>query len=98
MPQVEEPTPQLDAGSTTASSGTPHMGPMDNVMQDLLVRWHRTQGDNGLWQASTGQGRLWPAVAAETAWVSSASGLWRPGNRFGCKGEGRSGGAEAVTP
>ena len=26
---------------------------MDNVMQDLLIRWHRMQGDNTLWQAGT---------------------------------------------
>ena len=35
-------------------TGALHMGhAMDNVMQDLLVRWHRMQGDNTLWQAGT---------------------------------------------
>ncbi len=33
-------------------TGALHMGhAMDNVMQDLLIRWHRMQGDNTLWQA-----------------------------------------------
>ena len=33
-------------------TGALHMGhAMDNVMQDLLIRWHRMQGDNSLWQA-----------------------------------------------
>ena len=32
-------------------TGALHMGhAMDNVMQDLLTRWHRMQGDNALWQ------------------------------------------------
>ncbi|MBL9079427.1 MAG: valine--tRNA ligase [Planctomycetes bacterium] len=32
-------------------TGALHMGhAMDNVMQDLLTRWHRMQGDNTLWQ------------------------------------------------
>ena len=31
-----------------------HMGhAMNNVMQDLLIRWHRMLGDNTLWQAGT---------------------------------------------
>jgi valyl-tRNA synthetase len=35
-------------------TGALHMGhAMDNVMQDLLVRWHRMQGDNTLWMAGT---------------------------------------------
>lgn len=35
-------------------TGALHMGhAMDNVMQDLLVRWHRMQGDNTLWQPGT---------------------------------------------
>ncbi|MBX3465100.1 MAG: valine--tRNA ligase, partial [Planctomycetes bacterium] len=35
-------------------TGALHMGhAMDNVMQDLLIRWHRMQGDNTLWQAGT---------------------------------------------
>ncbi|MCB9175538.1 MAG: valine--tRNA ligase [Caldilineae bacterium] len=35
-------------------TGALHMGhAMDNVMQDLLVRWHRMQGDNSLWMPGT---------------------------------------------
>ena len=35
-------------------TGALHMGhAIDNVMQDLLVRWHRMQGDNSLWMAGT---------------------------------------------
>ena len=35
-------------------TGALHMGhAMDNVMQDLLIRWHRMQGHNALWQAGT---------------------------------------------
>ncbi|MCB9886883.1 MAG: valine--tRNA ligase [Planctomycetes bacterium] len=35
-------------------TGALHMGhAMDNVMQDLLIRWHRMQGDNTLWQCGT---------------------------------------------
>ncbi|GAB4151225.1 MAG: valine--tRNA ligase [Planctomycetota bacterium] len=35
-------------------TGALHMGhAMDNVMQDLLVRWHRMKGDNTLWMAGT---------------------------------------------
>ena len=35
-------------------TGALHMGhAMDNVMQDLLIRWHRMQGDNTLWMAGT---------------------------------------------
>ena len=35
-------------------TGSLHMGhAMDNVMQDMLTRWHRMQGDNTLWMAGT---------------------------------------------
>lgn len=35
-------------------TGALHMGhAMDNVMQDLLIRWHRMSGDNSLWQPGT---------------------------------------------
>ena len=35
-------------------TGALHMGhAMDNVMQDLLIRWHRMIGDNTLWQPGT---------------------------------------------
>ena len=35
-------------------TGALHRGhAMDNVMQDLLIRWHRMRGDNTLWQAGT---------------------------------------------
>ena len=35
-------------------TGALHMGhAMDNVMQDLLIRWHRMMGQNTLWMAGT---------------------------------------------
>jgi valyl-tRNA synthetase len=35
-------------------TGALHMGhAMNNMMQDVLVRWHRMQGDNTLWQPGT---------------------------------------------
>jgi valyl-tRNA synthetase len=35
-------------------TGALHMGhAMDNVMQDLLTRWHRMRGDNTLWMPGT---------------------------------------------
>ena len=35
-------------------TGALHMGhAMDNVCQDLLIRWHRMQGKNALWQPGT---------------------------------------------
>ena len=35
-------------------TGALHMGhAMDNVMQDLLVRWHRMRGENTLWMPGT---------------------------------------------
>jgi len=35
-------------------TGALHMGhAMDNVMQDMLTRWHRMLGDNALWMAGT---------------------------------------------
>ncbi|MGE3538539.1 MAG: valine--tRNA ligase [Candidatus Tectimicrobiota bacterium] len=35
-------------------TGALHMGhAMDNVMQDLLIRWHRMQQENTLWQPGT---------------------------------------------
>ncbi|RTZ92373.1 MAG: valine--tRNA ligase [Bacillota bacterium] len=35
-------------------TGALHMGhALDNVMQDLLTRWHRMQGDNTLWMPGT---------------------------------------------
>ena len=35
-------------------TGALHMGhAMDNVMQDMLVRWHRMMGRNALWMAGT---------------------------------------------
>ncbi len=35
-------------------TGALHMGhAMDNVMQDMLIRWHRMMGDNTLWQPGT---------------------------------------------
>lgn len=35
-------------------TGALHMGhAMDNVMQDMLIRWHRMRGHNTLWQPGT---------------------------------------------
>ena len=35
-------------------TGALHMGhAMDNIMQDLLIRWHRMMGDNALWMPGT---------------------------------------------
>ena len=35
-------------------TGALHMGhAMDNVMEDLLIRWHRMMGDNTLWMPGT---------------------------------------------
>ncbi|MFW6160252.1 MAG: class I tRNA ligase family protein, partial [Acidobacteriota bacterium] len=35
-------------------TGALHMGhAMDNMMQDLLIRWHRMMGDNTLWMPGT---------------------------------------------
>ena len=35
-------------------TGALHMGhALDNVMQDLLIRWHRMRGDNTLWMPGT---------------------------------------------
>ena len=35
-------------------TGALHMGhAMDNVMQDLLIRWHRMRGENSLWMPGT---------------------------------------------
>ncbi len=35
-------------------TGALHMGhAMDNVMQDLLIRWHRMKGENSLWMPGT---------------------------------------------
>ena len=35
-------------------TGALHLGhAMDNVMQDMLIRWHRMMGDNALWQPGT---------------------------------------------
>jgi len=35
-------------------TGALHMGhAMDNIMQDMLIRWHRMQGDNTLWMPGT---------------------------------------------
>ncbi len=35
-------------------TGALHMGhAMDNVMQDMLVRWHRMMGDNSMWMPGT---------------------------------------------
>ena len=48
-------------------TGALHMGhAMDNVMQDLLVRWHRMRGDNTLWQAGTDHAGIATQSVVET--------------------------------
>ncbi len=48
-------------------TGALHMGhAMDNVMQDLLVRWHRMQGDNSLWMAGTDHAGIATQSVVET--------------------------------
>ncbi len=48
-------------------TGALHMGhAMDNVMQDLLTRWHRMQGDNTLWQAGTDHAGIATQQVVET--------------------------------
>jgi valyl-tRNA synthetase len=55
-------------------TGALHMGhAMDNVMQDLLIRWHRMRGDNTLWMAGTDHaGIATQAVVARPAGTSAA--------------------------
>ncbi|MEM7164155.1 MAG: valine--tRNA ligase [Planctomycetota bacterium] len=48
-------------------TGALHMGhAMDNVMQDLLIRWHRMQGDNSLWMAGTDHAGIATQSVVET--------------------------------
>ena len=48
-------------------TGALHMGhAMDNVMQDLLIRWHRMQGDNTLWMAGTDHAGIATQSVVET--------------------------------
>ena len=48
-------------------TGALHMGhAMDNVMQDLLTRWHRMQGDNTLWQPGTDHAGIATQAVVET--------------------------------
>ena len=48
-------------------TGALHMGhAMDNVMQDLLVRWHRMQGDDTLWMAGTDHAGIATQSVVET--------------------------------
>ncbi|WP_143310141.1 class I tRNA ligase family protein, partial [Candidatus Entotheonella palauensis] len=50
----EVPKPYVIMMPLPNVTGALHMGhAMDNVMQDLLIRWHRMQGDNALWMAGT---------------------------------------------
>ncbi|MRR10071.1 valine--tRNA ligase, partial [bacterium] len=47
-------------------TGALHMGhAMDNVMQDLLVRWHRMMGDNALWMPGTDHAGIASQAAVE---------------------------------
>ncbi len=48
-------------------TGALHMGhAMDNVMQDLLTRWHRMRGDNTLWMAGTDHAGIATQQVVET--------------------------------
>jgi valyl-tRNA synthetase len=48
-------------------TGALHMGhAMDNVMQDMLTRWHRMRGDNTLWQAGTDHAGIATQQVVET--------------------------------
>ncbi|MFO1055256.1 MAG: valine--tRNA ligase [Planctomycetota bacterium] len=48
-------------------TGALHMGhAMDNVMQDMLTRWHRMRGDNALWQAGTDHAGIATQQVVET--------------------------------
>ena len=48
-------------------TGALHMGhAMDNVMQDLLTRWHRMLGDNTLWQPGTDHAGIATQAVVET--------------------------------
>lgn len=48
-------------------TGALHMGhAMDNVMQDLLIRWHRMQGKNTLWMAGTDHAGIATQSVVET--------------------------------
>ena len=48
-------------------TGALHMGhAMDNVMQDLLTRWHRMRGDSTLWQAGTDHAGIATQQVVET--------------------------------
>ncbi len=55
-PETDEdaPSPYVIMMPLPNVTGALHMGhAMDNVMQDLLMRWHRMQGDSALWMAGT---------------------------------------------
>jgi len=65
-------------------TGALHMGhAMDNVMQDLLIRWHRMMGDNTLWMPGTDHAGISPP----RLWSRSASSSWRekPGTTSGAR-------------
>jgi valyl-tRNA synthetase len=48
-------------------TGALHMGhAMDNVMQDMLTRWHRMRGDCALWQAGTDHAGIATQQVVET--------------------------------
>jgi valyl-tRNA synthetase len=50
----ENPQPYVIMMPLPNVTGALHMGhAMDNVMQDMLIRWHRMMGDNTLWMAGT---------------------------------------------
>jgi valyl-tRNA synthetase len=48
-------------------TGALHMGhAMDNVLQDLLTRWHRMRGENALWQPGTDHAGIATQQVVET--------------------------------
>ena len=50
----DNPNPYVIMMPLPNVTGALHMGhAMDNVMQDLLIRWHRMMGDNALWMPGT---------------------------------------------
>ena len=50
----DNPNPYVIMMPLPNVTGALHMGhAMDNVMQDLLIRWHRMRGDNALWMPGT---------------------------------------------
>ncbi len=55
-------------------TGALHMGhAMDNVMQDLLIRWHRMMGDDTLWMVGSDHA----GIATQAVVEKRLYELWR---------------------